>query len=278
MNGVMLRLERLKKNGYYLIIAADHALSNGFVPGIEKEDDYKVLIKNVIDLDIKGVVLTYGLIRNQGDKLLLNNTMNSSLIVQTYGCPAINLYNGLRKPLCSIEDAIAVGGDCVSLQLNLAADPATWNLTEICTLASQAHRYGLPVLLMVGGVKTADVDSFVNTARSLAELPVDLIKIDPGVQVSNLPEGVLCGIGTPFLYAGGEFNEHFIRNLGCAKNAGFDGVCVGRNFFQSDNPRLIVSKINEIFTSNYYSLTEDKCSIDTLMHECVFKAKQLQRR
>lgn len=159
-----------------------------------------------------------------------------ALVIQIYGRPAKSLFGGVREPLCSIEDALAIGAECVSFQIDLSQSAPEPNFSEMAELASRSRSLGIPSLLMVSGVATDSARQFLSIVRSLAELPVDLLKVDPGRLLHDLQPGCLSGFPVPCLYAGGESTPTFKDNLEIAKRAGFGGVCIGRNFFQPSLP------------------------------------------
>lgn len=232
MRGHQLRLNRLRNNGFYSILAADHGLSQGLVSGIETIRDIESLFAKGAAAGMRGLVVNYGLARFLRSDIESEVLGQMALVVQAYGRPAKSLFGGNRQPLCSIEDALAVGAECVSFQIDLTQSAPEPNFTEMAELASRSRSLGIPSLLMVSGIITESSREFLAIIRSLAELPIDLLKVDPNRVLHALQPGCMSEIPVPCLYAGGEPTQHFTENIDAAKRVGFAGVCIGRNFFQ----------------------------------------------
>lgn len=232
MRGLQLRLNRLRQDGYYSLLAADHGLSQGLVNGIETLREVESLFSRGAAAGMRGIVLNYGLARFLRPNIESEVGRQMAMVVQIYGRPAKSLFGGVRQPLCSIEDALAIGAECVSFQIDLSQPAPEPDFREMAILASQSRSLGIPSLLMVSGIATDSARQFLSIVRSLAELPVDLLKVDPGGLLHELQPGCLSELPVPCLYAGGESTPTFKDNLDVAKRAGFGGVCIGRNFFQ----------------------------------------------
>jgi fructose-bisphosphate aldolase/2-amino-3,7-dideoxy-D-threo-hept-6-ulosonate synthase len=236
MRGLQLRLHRLQHDGYYSLLAADHGMSQGLVSGIETMREVESLFSRGAVAGMRGVVLNFGLARFLRPDIESEVTRQMVLVVQIYGRPARSRFGGVRQPLCSIEDAIAVGAESVSFQIDVSQSGPETNFRELAELASRSRSLGIPSLLMVSGIATDSAREFLSIVRSLTELPVDLLKVAPGSLLHELQPGCLSEFPIPCLYAGGESNPTFNENLRIAKRAGFSGVCIGRNFFQPAVP------------------------------------------
>jgi len=248
MSGLSLRLRRLQPDGYYAIVAADHGLSAGFVHGIEGLADIESLIRLAAATGMGGVVVNYAIARKLREEALGGALRRLSLIVQIYGRPGKAVTGGTRQPLCSVEDAVAAGADCVSFQIESGSQLADADMRELGEFASRARRLGIPAVLMAGHGEISSAAEFVDLARAVAELPVDLVKLDPRHLLPELPDGCLARCPAPCLYAGGPLTTALAGNLRQAAAAGFQGICLGRNFFQAADPHEVACHVREAFS------------------------------
>jgi DhnA family fructose-bisphosphate aldolase class Ia len=235
------RLKKLQKENYYLILAMDHALSSGPIKGIDSIKNVNHWIAFSETHHIPAVVLNNRYIYN------LNIFSKINIVVQTMGL--VECQKNINKvPLTNIDDITLVDGTAVSVQINFKSenlDEAIQNITEIVSKANQMH---YPLLFMVGDSDWEDAQSFKYAVRVCTELGADLIKIhlpsDPQMQQELTP---YSRDEPALLLAGGENMNAFQERISSAKALGFQGICLGRNIFQSEQPEETLKIIEKVF-------------------------------
>jgi class I fructose-bisphosphate aldolase/fructose-bisphosphate aldolase/2-amino-3,7-dideoxy-D-threo-hept-6-ulosonate synthase len=159
-----------------------------------------------------------------------------------------------KERLTSIEAALRLGADAVSLQLNFDGSNDAHNLKELGAVADEAQRHGLPVLTMLydkveGGGEDARVRRLRHLTRACVELGTDALKLAAPAAASEIPR-VLEGIRehTAVFFAGGAVcsEEQILRLARDVVAHGAAGLCVGRNVFQRDDATAMLTRLQEV--------------------------------
>jgi DhnA family fructose-bisphosphate aldolase class Ia len=235
------RLEKLKNNNYFLILAMDHALSNGPISGINTVSNVNKWIAFSEENNIPAVVLNHRYIYN------LKVFHKTNIVVQTMGM--LNINKNINKvPLSDVAEIGLIDSAAISIQINFGADDLEDAIQNISKLVSQANRLAYPVLFMVGDSDWKSAEDFNYAVRVCAELGADLIKIHLPSNASEVEKLQAFNPNEPtLLLAGGENMKNFEARLKIAKGLGFQGICLGRNIFQSDAPQETLKIIDNIF-------------------------------
>ena len=161
--------------------------------------------------------------------------------------------------ITSVEEAVKLNAVGVSVSVYIDTEHQSQTLRSLGKLANEASRYDLLVLgiTAVGaklepmvkgeGEGSTDFDAakyFAHAGRIIQENGADIVKtyfVDNWEQVRN-------GIQAPIVIAGGkkvpekealEFTAHAIA-------AGADGVDMGRNIFQSEDPVAMIQAVRSV--------------------------------
>jgi len=101
---------------------------------------------------------------------------------------------------------------------------------------------------MVGNSDWNSAKDFNYAVRVCNELGADLIKIHLPSDVEEVKKLDNFHPNEPaLLLAGGENMSNFEERLQAAKNLGFQGICLGRNIFQSEQPLETLKIIENVF-------------------------------
>jgi len=239
--GKSRRLEKLKKDNYFLILAMDHAISNGPISGIDSVENVNKWISFSENNEIPAVVLNYRYIYN------LEVFNKTNIIVQTMGL--VRYEKNINKvPLANIEDITLVDGTAISIQIDFSSENLNEAIQNITQIVSKANSYDYPVMFMVGNSDWENAEAFNYAVRVCAELGADLIKIHLPSNPIALDKLHTFGSDEPaLLLAGGENMDNFKERITNAKKLGFQGVCLGRNIFQNETPNETLKMIDDVF-------------------------------
>jgi DhnA family fructose-bisphosphate aldolase class Ia len=239
--GLASRLSRLARpSGTYALLALDHSLTHGLVPGLETPDRWIDFANNT---SLSGIVL------NPGHATAAQVLARKAVIIQTMGLPIAKGQQRNRVVTADVRSSIALGGDAIALQLSFEAEDLPPTIRTIAKMAAAARKNGIPVLLMIGGDHS---DHFDLADKILIgnQLGADLIKVGLGArQQGQLRERlrIAAAWGAPVLLAGGSSSESLEESLSEAAEVGFRGVCVGRHIFQAQDPSGVVDLIDRYF-------------------------------
>jgi DhnA family fructose-bisphosphate aldolase class Ia len=149
--------------------------------------------------------------------------------------------------VCSVERAVRVGADAVSIHVNIGAENEGEMLEAFGEVAESADYWGMPLLAMVypRGPKVDDekgVENVKIAARLGAELGADIVKVPYTGSPKTFKE-VVEGCPIPVVIAGGSklSDEETLKMVEGAMKAGASGLSMGRNAFQHENPVRLVS-------------------------------------
>jgi len=242
-SGLTRRLNKLKRGLVFSILALDHGLSSGAVKCLDDVCRWSHFADAV---GIAAVVANIGVAR------ALPANRKHALILQTIGSPRILGHNASRRVVnTSIEEAMLLDADGVSVQIDFDSESVEATVAEIASIRMRAQRIGLPVLFMITTPKRGfkDPKDIADAVRVCDELGADVIKTayecqsyEEWTPLSSFGKGM-----APLVLAGGEAGDQFKKVIGKAKVLGFSGYCVGRNIFQSDDPRTAFDQIEKAF-------------------------------
>jgi fructose-bisphosphate aldolase/2-amino-3,7-dideoxy-D-threo-hept-6-ulosonate synthase len=246
MIGKEIRIERImdRNTGRTVIVPMDHGFTLGQIEGLL---DMTRTISEVSDGGANAIVLHKGLVK-RGHR---RHGRDIGLIIHLSGSTSLNPDPNDKVLVCTVEEAVALGADGVSIHINLGAPNESKMLEEAARVVKECNRWGMPLLIMIYP-RGKDIDPIApatvgHCVRVAEELGADIIKTNyTGDPVSWKRIVKACSV--PVVIAGGEKagdieTLHAIRD---SVHAGGAGVCVGRNAFQREDPRSFVEALCKV--------------------------------
>ena len=248
MIGKKIRLERIinRHTGRTVIAPMDHGVSNGPMKGIIDIDktvesisqggaDAILMHKGIVEQGHRGYGKDIGLIVHLSASTSLAPNPNNKVIVT------------------SVEKAIQLGADAVSVHVNLGSETESEMLQELGEISETCSYWGIPLLAMMypRGQKVEnehDVELVKHAARVGSELGVDIVKTNYTGDPDSFKE-VVEGALVPVVIAGGpkvDTDEELLQMVKDSIEVGGAGVVFGRNLFQAENPGKITKAISEV--------------------------------
>lgn len=240
------RLRRLYAHSQdgLLVTPLDHTLACGPVtpPGWSLDDLVGALVQGGSD----AIVVHKGAARHIDPGLLAS----TSLIVHLNGSTAFAPDPDAKVLLTSVEEALRLGADAVSVHVNLGSDTETEQLTDLATVAAACERWSLPLLAMVypRGPRVADPGDPELVLRAVtvaADLGADLVKTVQVADATAMRE-ITRQCPIPVLVAGGApraDDRLLLRDVRRALSAGVGGLAMGRCLFQAADPQRTTAKV-----------------------------------
>jgi predicted phospho-2-dehydro-3-deoxyheptonate aldolase len=169
------------------------------------------------------------------------------LIVHLSGSTSLSPVPNRKVLVCSVERAVRIGADAVSIHVNIGAENEGEMLEAFGKVSEKADYWGMPLLAMVypRGPKVENekgVENVKIAARVGAELGADIVKV-PYTGSPKSFKQVVEGCPIPVVIAGGSklSDEDTLKMVEGAMKAGAAGLSMGRNAFQHENPVRLVS-------------------------------------
>lgn len=248
MIGKQIRLERImdRETGKTIIVPLDHGVTVGPIDGlIELGKTVDAVANGGANAVIGHVGLPLYGHRHHGKDigLILHLSASTTMAPDPNNKVLVN----------TVERAIKMGADAVSIHINIGADNEANMLKDFGYISNQCMEWGMPLLAMMYArgpkiKKETDVEVIKIAARVGAELGADIIKTNYTGDPDSFAQ-VTQGCPAPVIIAGGEKMEtdkDVLEMVYHSIQAGGKGVSIGRNIFQHNNPHKIVKAIHSI--------------------------------
>lgn len=242
--GKKRRLRRIfRDDGRTVIVPMDHGATSGPVRGIVNMEE---TVNQLLEGEVDAVVLHRGIAKHV-------DVGKAGLIVHLSAITRLGPDPNNKVQVCSVEEALRIGGDAVSVHVNVGSQQEDRMLVKLGRVADDCDKYGVPLLAMMypRGPKIQNehaVEAVAHAARLGAELGADLIKTNYTGTIETFKEVVQC-CPVPVIIAGGpkaETVREVLQTVYDSIKAGGSGFSIGRNVFQHKNPTLMVKALSAI--------------------------------
>ncbi|MFC5970506.1 2-amino-3,7-dideoxy-D-threo-hept-6-ulosonate synthase [Halomarina salina] len=241
--GTQARLDRIGRDGRYVVIPMDHGITLGAVQGLKD-------IESTIDAVTRGgadAVLTQKGIAPRAHP----NLNGAGYIVHLNASTSIGPDSNDKRMTGTVEEAIRVGADAVSLHVNVGSHHEPDQIENLAQVTETAERYGIPVLAMTYArgrdVDEHDAESLGHAVRLGEELGAHVIKTAYSGDAESF-EHVVESTRLPVVIAGGSpsGDEATLDAVRGAMDAGAAGVSMGRSVFQHEDPEAITRAVSAV--------------------------------
>ncbi len=246
--GKTIRMERIfnRNTGRAIIVPVDHGVTVGPIDGII---DMRVTVDKVAEGGANAVLMHKGLARcgHRG------KGHDVGLIIHLSASTSISPYPNAKTLVASVEDAIKLGADGISVHVNLGDESEREMLSDMGRVATKANEWGMPLLAMVyaRGPKVKDefdMNMVRHCARVGEELGADVVKVAYTGDSDSFAKVVeACCI--PVVIAGGpklDNDRDLVKMVHDSVAAGAAGLSVGRNVFQHSDVTSLVKTLNHV--------------------------------
>jgi predicted phospho-2-dehydro-3-deoxyheptonate aldolase len=245
MIGKKIRLERIidRNSGKTVIIPMDHGVTVGPIAGLE---DMRETISKVVAGGANAILMHKGIV-GAGHR---GTGRDVGLIIHLSGGTSLSPDPNAKELVCTVEEAVKLGADAVSVHINLGAETDREMLGQLGFVSERCLEWQIPLVAMMytRGAKIKnefDVAYVKHAARVGAELGADIVKVPYTGSVESFKE-VVKGCPAPVVIAGGPkmtSDEDIFNMVEGALQAGAAGLSIGRNAFQHKNPEKIVAAL-----------------------------------
>jgi 3-hydroxy-5-phosphonooxypentane-2,4-dione thiolase len=267
--GLKNRLSRVfnPKDGRTVMLAFDHGYFQGPATGLERVDQTILPLEPLADC----LMLTRGIQRSiipaTTQKAIALRASGGTSMVSPMGewegeidGKKIKLGRSNYEPLsnesvaCSIEEAVRLNANVLAVQVFIGSEYERQSLKNMTDLIDGAMRYGIAVMgvVAVGRAMARNAQYFRLATRIMAELGANIVKC---YYTEEGFESITSCCPVPIVIAGGKKLPE-LDALQMSYNAiqqGANGVDMGRNIFQSDDPIAMMKAVRGVVHENLKS-------------------------
>lgn len=246
--GKTRRLSRImQKDNHTVIVPMDHGVTVGPILGLA---NMQLITDKLLKGKVDAILVHKGIARHI-------DVGNSGLIVMLSGMSNLSPNLNAKVQVCSVQEAIRIGADAVSVHVNVGAQDEDKMLQNLGKVSDECDIYGIPLLAMMypRGPKIPNEqapDVIAHAARIGAELGADIIKTNYTGSIDTF-KAVVESCPVPIVIAGGpkcKSLEDVLQTTFDSMKAGAAGLSIGRNVFQCDSPTQIAKALSAIVHEN----------------------------
>ncbi len=256
------RMNRLFRSGGCLDVAVDHGVCNepSFLVGLE---NMSAIVDRLVDAGPDAIQMAYG----QADLLQQRPARDKPALVMRIDMG--NPYNSTRHRVMwsqlqnhdePLIGALEMDAACVVVNLFMLPDePELFRqcVENISRVRADCHRYGMPLMIeplvmlpndVRGGYQVdGDTEKIVTLVRLASEMGADIIKADPTTNPEDFHRVIEAARCPVLVRGGGKENLRTVLGKSAAlMKQGANGMVYGRNIYQHDNPKAVVSALMAI--------------------------------
>ncbi|MAM10405.1 MAG: aldolase [Rhizobiaceae bacterium] len=253
------RMNRMFNNGGCLDVAIDHGVCNepSFLVGLENMEK---VVDTLVAARPDAIQMAYGpadLLQNRPERdkpaLVMRIDMGNPYNDKRHDV----MWSMLQNADEPIIGALEMDAACVVVNLFMLPDePELFRqcVGNISKVRAACHRYGMPLMIeplvmlpnnVRGGYQVdGDAEKIVTLVRLASEMGADIIKADPTDDPEDFHR-VVEAARVPVLVRGGgrEDLRSVLAKSAALMGQGAKGMVYGRNIYQHDNPRAVVSAL-----------------------------------
>ncbi|WP_298667073.1 2-amino-3,7-dideoxy-D-threo-hept-6-ulosonate synthase [uncultured Methanofollis sp.] len=246
MIGKAIRLERImdRNTGRTVIVPMDHGFTMGQIEGLKNMPE---AVSAVSEGGANAIVMHKGMVK-AGHR---GRGRDIGLIVHLSASTSLNPDPDDKVLVCTVEEAVALGADAVSIHINLGAPHESRMIEAAGMVSKECTRWGMPLLVMIyprgKGIDPRSPSAIGHCVRVAEEIGADLIKTNYTGDAASFAE-ICAACSVPVLIAGGEKAGDLatLTAIRDAVGAGAAGVAIGRNAFQRDDPAAFVRALCKV--------------------------------
>ena len=245
MNGKEIRLARITDKGRAVIIPMDHGASQGPIEGLVNINE---LVPKLVEGGATAILAHKGILKR------LDAVPRCGLIMHLSASTKFAPDPNDRVQVASVEEAVKLGADAVSIHVNLGGSDSEPEMLRILgETARICGEFQMPLLAMMyprgKNIKERfDPEAIALVARVGGELGADIVKTVYTGDPDTFRE-VVKGCPVPVVIAGGpkcENDGEVLEMVKGAMDAGAIGVSLGRNVFQHRDPTGMLKALRVI--------------------------------
>ena len=243
-------LSKIMMKGRALFLAYDQGMEHGPVDFNDKNVDPKYIIEIAKRGGFNAVVFQKGIAEKYRNEL---RKARVPLILKLNGKTSLVKGDPISTQLASVSEAVKLRAAAVGYTIYIGSVHEKEMFKEFEKIQREAHKKGLPVIAWIyprgKGVKGKSNEELMAYATRVGlEIGADMIKIHPHGNLNDLKWAVKSAGKAKVVAAGGmkTSEKDLIKQAKLYMKAGFSGLAIGRNIWQSKKPFEVAKEIKKI--------------------------------
>ncbi len=243
----------ITRNGNSLILAYDHGLEHGPVDFEDVPESANP--ERVFEVARHDAVTALAVQKGVAEQYYPDYEDDVNLLVKLNGTSNLWQPDDYYSPLnCTVDYAVEeLGADAVGYTLYAGSNHEDRMAETFRDVQEAAHRHGVPVVMWAyprgRGVKNDKKTGVISYAARIGlELGSDIVKCKYPGSRKDMEKVVRMTGRTKVVMSGGSkrSDEAFLTDVHDTMEAGGNGLAVGRNVFQRENPTEILDKLEGV--------------------------------
>jgi putative autoinducer-2 (AI-2) aldolase len=231
------------ESGRTVMLAFDHGYFLGPTSGLERVDLDIVPLTPFADT----LMLTRGILRS-----CIPPTYTGGIVLRASGGPSILKELSDEQIAISIDEAVRLNAAAMAVQVFIGGENETQSIHNMTRLVDMGNRQGIATLgvTAVGTDMVRDAKYIRLAARICAELGASYVKT---YYVEDGFDTVTASCPVPIVIAGGKKlpEADALQLAHSAIQEGANGVDMGRNIFQAENPPAMIQAVRKVVHENF---------------------------
>ena len=243
----------ITRNGNSLILAYDHGLEHGPVDFEDVPESADP--ERVFEVARHDAVTCIAVQKGVAEQYHGDYEDDVNLLVKLNGTSNLWQPDDYYSPLnCTVDYAVEeLGADAVGYTLYAGSDHEDRMAETFRDVQEAAHRHGIPVVMWAyprgRGVKNDKKTGIISYAARIGlELGADIVKCKYPGSEEEMAEVVEMTGRTKVVMSGGSkrSDRAFLEDVHGTVSAGGNGLAVGRNVFQREDPTEVLDKLEGV--------------------------------
>jgi len=144
MIGKQIRMERImnRDTGRTVIVPMDHGVTVGPIDGLI---DMKTTVNAVAAGGANAILMHKGLVTSGHRR----RGRDVGLIIHLSASSSLSPYPNAKTLVCSVEEALVLGADAVSIHVNIGSSSEREMLADMGAVSRSSREWGMPLLAMM---------------------------------------------------------------------------------------------------------------------------------
>jgi class I fructose-bisphosphate aldolase len=241
----------IKRNGKSLILAYDHGLEHGPVDFDGKPETADP--ERTFELGTHDAVTAVAVQKGLAEAYYPSYEDDVNLLVKLNGTSNLWMGEPDQPVNCTVDYAVDIGAAGVGFTIYGGSNHEVEMFEEFREAQESCRDHGIPIVMWSyprgQGVKNDTAPSTISYATRLAlEIGADMVKVKYPGSSEAMGHAVRMAGTVPVVMSGGSktSDEDFLRTVGASMEAGAQGLAVGRNIWQRDNPIQMLDMLEQL--------------------------------